>query len=309
MLAWLVTGLGRSGRFTKESKGKVEPSKPRRSRLWPPPADTLNLTTGVLTRARRSLAHECMQQRVNDAVVTDAIADLTRGMGGGGDDLAATEPQHTLGSMDTLNVDLWDSCFRWDKWRSQGPIEQAPTFENTHPVVTLPLTVACPLLEMPVHLEGLYTDWSVARAGWAVLVPNRFLSASSFHTGCTPSWTHGDVIGEGVNLGTGRKMILVNLGWCDKEIHMEENDVRVAGGPEERAIGSEGGHGYGWLHQQLCQGSNAVVASLADGNMNVDEPGGTQESTARTPFPNVSSYLPDYMSTTSPFVHAKARDV
>lgn len=38
-------------------------------------------------------------------------------------------------------------------------------------------------------------------------------------------------------------MILVNLGGCDMETHMEEKDVRVARGPEMRAIGSEGGMG------------------------------------------------------------------
>ena len=233
-----------------------------------------------------------MQQRHNDVVITDAIADLPEGLGDDCDNLAAPEPQLTPGSMDTLNVDLWDSCFRWHGCRSQGPIEQASDLEATHPVVTLPVTVANPLLGMPGHLEGLYTDWSVARAGWAVLVPNRFLSASSFHTGYTPSWTHGDVIGEGVNLGSGRKMIIVNLGRCAKELHMEENDVRVARGPQETAIGSEGGHGYGWDHVQHCQGSNAVVAPLADAHMNVEEPGGTQDSTARTAFPRVSSCLP-----------------
>lgn len=70
-----------------------------------------------------------------------------------------------------------------------------------------------------------------------------FLFESSFHTGYPPSWTQGDIIGEGVNLGTGRKMILVDLGGCDKERHMEEKDARVARGPEVRAIGSEGGMG------------------------------------------------------------------
>ena len=175
---------------------------------------------------------------------------------------------------------------------------QAPGFEATHLGGTLPGAVACPMLEMSGHLEGLYTDWSVSRAGWAVLVPNRFLSESSFHTGYTPSWTQGDVIGEGVNLGTGRKMILVDLGGCDKERHMEKKDVRVARGSEKRAIGSEGGHGYGWKHQQHCLGSNAVVAPLGDGNMNVEEPDGTQDSTARTTFPKVSSSLPEYMLNT-----------
>ena len=43
------------------------------------------------------------------------------------------------------------------------------------------------------------------------------------------------------------KMIIVKLGGCDKERHMEEKDVRVARGPEVRAIGSEGGGAWVWL--------------------------------------------------------------
>ena len=41
-------------------------------------------------------------------------------------------------------------------------------------------------------------------------------------------------------------MILVDLGGCDIESHMEEEDVRVTRGPEVRAFGSEGGHGCRW---------------------------------------------------------------
>ena len=167
----------------------MKPSKPRRPRLWAPDGVTPNQTAGVLTRARRSLAHEYTQQRHNDAVIKDVIVDLSEGMEDEVVDLTAPNSQHTPGGMDTLNVNLWDSVFRTDGWRTQKPIRQAPGFEATHPGGTPPGAVARPVLEMPAHLEGLNTDWSVARAGWAVLVPNRFLSESSFHTGYTPSWT------------------------------------------------------------------------------------------------------------------------
>lgn len=197
----------------------------------------------MLKRARRSLAQEYTQEKQNDAVMKEVIADLSEGMEDEVVDLTAPHSQHTPESMDTFNKNLWDSVFRGNGWRIQRPIRQAPGLEATHPGGTLPGAVARPVLEMPAHLEGLYTDWSVARVGWAVLVPNWFLSESSFHTGYTPSWTQGDIIGEGVNLGTGRKMILVDLGGCDMERHMEEKDVRVARGPEVRALGSEGGMG------------------------------------------------------------------
>ena len=85
-----------------------------------------------------------------------------------------------------------------------------------------------------------------------VLVPNCFLSEASFHTGYTPSWTMEDIIGEGVNILTGRKIMLIDLGGYDIERHMEPEDVKVATRPEVRAVGSEGGHGYGWHKSKHC---------------------------------------------------------
>ena len=83
-----------------------------------------------------------------------------------------------------------------------------------------------------------------------MLVPNRFLLESSFHTGDTPSWTQGDVIGEGVHVATGKRMVLCDLGGYDRECHLNEEDCRVADAPHVRAYGSEGGHGYGWWKRQ-----------------------------------------------------------
>ena len=295
MLAGNVTGIGRRGRLTEEQKGKAKTSKPRRPHLWAPDVNMPNQPTGVLTRARRSLAHEYTKQRHNDAVIEETIADLSEGRGDAVVDLNVPDSHPTLGSMHTLNVNLCDSVFKGDGWRTHAPILQAHVNEATHPGATPPAAAARPMLEMPTHLQGLYTDWSVGRAGWAVIVPNRFLTEASFHTGYTPSWTQGEVIGEGVNLGTGQKMILVDLGWCDMERFMEEKEVRVARGPNVDAIGSEGVSVYGWKPQLLSLGSNAAVAPLGDENMNGEEPVATQDSTARTTFPKVSSSLPQYM--------------
>lgn len=250
----------------------------------------------MLTRARRSIAHEYTQQRLNDDVIKDAIADIPQCVGVEVVDLSAEESQHTPGSMDTINVNLWDSVFRGDGWRLQRPIVQSLGTEATQAAGTLPGVSTRAMFEMPPHLQGLYTDWSVARAGWAVLVPNRFLSESSFHTGYTPSWTHGTVTGEGVQVGTGRKMILVDLGWCDLERLMEEKDVRVARGPHERAIGSEGGHGHGWLNQEQCLAPTVVLAELGDGDLKLEELDATQNSTARTSFPQVRFGFREYMA-------------
>lgn len=105
---------------------------------------------------------------------------------------------------------------------------------------------------MPAHLHGIYVDWSSERANWALLVLNRFLSDASFHTGDTPTWTQGDVIGEGTLVGTGKRMVLCDLGGCDMERHMEETNVRIALGPNIRAVGSEGRLGYGWHRRRHC---------------------------------------------------------
>lgn len=87
---------------------------------------------GVLTRAKRSLAHEYTQQRQNDVVIKDVIADLSEGMEDKVVDLTAPDSQHTLGGMDTLNVNLGYSVFGMDGWQTQKQIRQAPGFEATH---------------------------------------------------------------------------------------------------------------------------------------------------------------------------------
>ena len=65
-----------SGRRTREEKGKLARSKPRRPRAWMPPAVQPNLTDGVRTRALASQVAEYEQQRVNDEVICDVLRDF-----------------------------------------------------------------------------------------------------------------------------------------------------------------------------------------------------------------------------------------
>ena len=191
---------------------------------------------------------EYEQQRLNDDTICDVLADF-----GGYDRLfefVSPVSQHSLGSMDTLNVNLWESVFRDDAWRTSAPIAKHTGFAATHPGGSLERPVLLEVGIMPDRFQGTYVQWTSRRAGWAVLVPNRFLSEHSFHTGDTPTWTQGDVIGEGVHAATGKRMVLCNLGGYDPECHLNEETVRVVDGPHVRAYGSEGGHGYGWWKRQ-----------------------------------------------------------
>jgi len=193
---------------------------------------------------------EFEQQMMNDESIKGVLADI----GGyqGLDDFVPTESHHSDGNLDTHNVNLWESVFRDDAWRTSAAISKHTGFGATHPGGSLERPVMPGVGIMPVRFQGTYEQWSLVRAGWAVLVPNRFLSESSFHTGDTPSWTQGDVIGEAVHLATGKRMVLCDLGGYDRECHLNEEDCRVADGPEVRAYGSEGGHGYGWWKRQHC---------------------------------------------------------
>ena len=184
----------------------------------------------------------------------DTICEVLADFGGceGLDDYVAPELQHPIGSMDTCNVNLWESVFRDDAWRTSAPISKHTGFGATHPGGSLERPVLLGVGGMPERFQGTYVHWSFERSGWAVLVPNRFLSENSFHTGDTPSWTQGDVIGEGVHVATGKRMVLCDLGGCDTECHLSEDMVRVADGPGVRAYGSECGHGYGWWKRQHC---------------------------------------------------------
>ena len=215
-----------------------------------PPTVLPNLTEGVRTRALAAQVAEFEQQLMNDDTICEVLADF----GGceGLDDYVAPELQHSVGSMDTCNVNLWESVFCDDTWRTSAPISKHMGFGATHADGSLERPVLLVVGGMPDWFQGTYVQWSFERSGWAVLVPNRFLSEHSFHTGDTPSWTQGDVIGEGVHVATGKRMVLCDLGGYDTECHLNEDMVRVADGLGVRAYGSEGGHGYGWWKRQHC---------------------------------------------------------
>jgi len=54
-------------------------------------------------------------------------------------------------------------------------------------------------------------------------------------------------------------------GGCDTECHLSEDMVRVADGPQVRAYGSEGGHGYGWWKRQHCFSPVSDLGSVFGG--------------------------------------------
>ena len=236
------------------------------------------MTEGVRTRALAIQVAEYEQQILNDVAICEVLADV--GEYEGLDDFVAPGSQRSVGSMDTCNVNLWETVFRDDAWRTSAPISKRAGFAATHPGGALERPVSLEGGIMPARLQGTYVEWSCRRAGWAVLVPNRFLTEASFHTGDTPSWTQGDVIGEAVHAATGNRIVLCNLGGCDTECHLNEESVRIADGPLVRAFGSEGGHGYGWWKRQHCfspaPGSEPMYGGAASGG----SAGGLLASTA-----------------------------
>ena len=209
-----------------------------------------NFTARIQTRALAAQAAEYEQQRQNDEAIREVLAHFD----GEEDtlDMLAPESMHTVDSLETCSINLWESVFRDNVWRTAAPITKVAGFGATHPGGGVDVTRVVGVGNFQDRYHGAYAEWSEGRAGWAVLVPNRFLSESSFHTGDTPSWTQGDVIGEGLSLLTGKKMVLCDLGGFRSEIHMEAENVRIADGPDVRACGSEGGHGYGWWRRQHC---------------------------------------------------------
>lgn len=198
-------------------------SKPRRPRSWMPTPVQPNLTEGVRTRAVAAQVAEFERQLVNDDTICEVLADFASCEVLS--DFVAPELLHSVGSMDTCNVNLWESVFRDDAWRTSAPISRHTGFGATHPGGSLERPVLLGVGVMPERFHGTYVQWSLERSGWAVLVPNRFLSSHSFHTGDTPSWTQGDVIGEGVHAATGKRMVLCDLGGDDTECHLDEDMV------------------------------------------------------------------------------------
>lgn len=243
-------------------KGKGKAFKPRKPKGWAPERIMPNGTDGVTTRQKSALIAEYRRQEDNDEAIFEVLADIhVDSDNDGAAAFLAPELQHGVDSMETCNINLWEHVFRDERWKSCEPIRKRHGFEATHPGGTVDSPQALVSEEVPAQFAHVYREWSSERVGWAVLVPNRFISSASFHTGDTPSWTQGDVLGEGVNVGTGKKMVIVDLGGYDCERHMEEADVRVAIGPHIRAVGSEQGHGYGWEKRQHCFSPRSRILS------------------------------------------------
>ena len=93
-------------------------SKQRRPRAWMPPAVQPNLTDGVRTRALAAQVAEYEQQLLNDDTICEVLADY--GSDEGLDDFVAPELHHSVGSMDTCNINLWEFVFRDDLWRTSA---------------------------------------------------------------------------------------------------------------------------------------------------------------------------------------------
>jgi hypothetical protein len=353
----------RNSRFSRLEKGKATKTKPRKPKYWVAPVIEANETAGVLTRAKKTLLSEFQEQAHADVIICDVLAQFPSATDG---DLNSAMPEatfkehdgemfsprsppeveHSVASIDTCNIDIWNTILADETWRTMTPIRRVIGFGATHPggsIFQLPAT-AVDVQSLP----DFYVNWNTLRAGWALLVPNRFLSDASFHTGNTPSWTQGDVLGEYTHAITGKKMVLCDLGGYDQRKHMEAKDCRIATGPQERAVGSEGGHGYGWCKRKHCFSPKEPLSfpSEADNsskqygrgigsddeapedpsyeNNVIDDddpihdtptapepPGepiqdyevpatmegidGTEDSTARSTFPKVSTSLPEYL--------------
>ena len=230
---WLVGVAGkRVPRLTRAEKGKslLPPRKPVK---WQPPSPPRpTAAVGVTTRARRALDYQWQEKADADEKIWDVLQEYQ-----------APESRGRSDSMGTLNLEFEEVEYEEPDFLATTPTcgagngggQQSPQGEEVEPE--------------PVDVEG---TWNVERAGWAVLVPNRFLSDCSFHTGYTPSWTQGDVVGEYVHARTLKRMVVCDLGGFRDAMHFEACDVRMATGPEMRAQGSEGGHGYGWSKRQFC---------------------------------------------------------
>jgi len=59
------------------------------------------------------------------------------------------------------------------------------------------------------------------------------------------------VIGEYKKEELGQKIVVCNLGDLDCEKYLQVEDCHIVNGPDVKAIGSEGGHSYGWQKRKL----------------------------------------------------------
>ena len=121
---------GRKGRLTREEKGKAKWSKPRNSAAWRPPPVVPNPGEGMRTRALAAQFAEEQRQRENDEAIAEVLAHFASG--DDFDGMVAPESQHTVDSLHTCSINLWEDVFRDNAWRSSAPITKQTGFGVTH---------------------------------------------------------------------------------------------------------------------------------------------------------------------------------
>lgn len=105
----------------KEKKGKMQYSKPRKPRHWVPTTVTPNPIVGFLTRATTAVALQYQQHMENNDGIHEVLAQFHED-DEGFPDMPAPESQYTVGSMETCNVDLWETVFQDEEWQLLTPM-------------------------------------------------------------------------------------------------------------------------------------------------------------------------------------------
>jgi hypothetical protein len=213
-----------------------------------------------MTRAWKNLAAQFQEQQDSDHTIAEVLAHFPTEDSDHFPDDTAPELQHTCESLGTTNTAVWERVLKEQSWKFVTLLPPSLGLGATHPGLEVPHV---PNTQAPFGLADntYYREWNTTRGGWAVLVPNWFLSEYSFHTGDTPLWTQGDVVGKFKD-PNGKDMVVVNLGGYNTSKHMASDCVRFAIGPNDGAIGSEGRHGYGWKKRQYCFSPKAPIRGL-----------------------------------------------
>ena len=222
----------RNKKYTKEEKGKSK-LPPRKPQAWKPPTDIRpRPAVRVTTRARRVLAYHMKEVANADAAIWDVLQACE-----------APESCDIGDSIAIRNLEFKEHVFEEPEWNATIPRPRAGASEGG------PESAA---VEVKGSLAADGSTWNVGRAGWAVLILNRFLSEYSFHTCQTSSWTQGDVVVEYVHVVTAKEMVVCELRGFVSHLHFPASDVRMALGPNIRAMSSEGAHRYLWAKRRQC---------------------------------------------------------
>lgn len=152
------------GKFRREEKCKGVATTTRKPRDWVPTSVEPNETGGIVTRFKLAQMAEYEQQRDNDDAIPEILASFQEEDDELYPHLTAPESHHTVDSMETCTVNLWDQVFRDDAWKTIIPIRKSTGFGATHPGGTQEKSVTPAPLGMPAHFVGMYTQWSAAQS-------------------------------------------------------------------------------------------------------------------------------------------------